>query len=354
MQSSKEFRVVSRSIPQKLVWCFKAALAFLLALLVWEILLSQFVLQKPTSRTHSILGRIYGQGLYVQGKEGYGRTVLNELGLRSPALETALPSEQRVLVLGDSFTQAMQVSDEVAFPKHLNDLLGDNTQVINSGREGASPADYIALAEFNEEIFQPNTVIVQLNEPDFTKDLLAKSQTFYYEKTAQGYTLQKNKNAISSNALASRFASLQGVLNFSVTRLALERVQGLRAGQAAPSVSAPDTDKWGDGSLERFTVQELKRVYKTPILLYIPEMDYFSEDYAKPHPTEQYLAEAASEAGVTFISLLPDFVEVYNTEHKTAHGFSNTRPGMGHINALGHEIAAERLAEALVSLQASR
>lgn len=346
MQISRKSITLQRFSLQRIGWLLKVALAFVFALFMWEMLLSQFMLQKPVSRTHPILGRIYGEGLYVQGKEGYGRTVLNELGIRAPSLEEEPLQEnrQRILVLGDSYTQAMQVSDEAAFPQRLNELLGEYTQVINAGREGASPADYIALAEYNQQTFNPDVVVVQLNEADFTRDLLSKNQTFFYEKTAQGFTLQENKELVSTNELASRFANLQGFLNFSVVRVALERLEAMRS--TAPNTSV-DKDKWGDGSLEQFVVQELQRTYKTPILLYIPEMDYFSENYAKANPTEVYLYETARDAGVTFISLRPDFVTRYSQKDETAHGFANTQPGMGHMNVLGHGIAAERLERAL-------
>jgi lysophospholipase L1-like esterase len=333
-----------------LVWCLNLVTAFVLALLAWELILGQLILQKPTSQTHGELGRIYGRGLYVQGKEGYGRTLLNELGLRSPSLteEPFQKDERNILVLGDSYTQAMQVSDEVAFPQHLNELLGEHTNVINAGREGASPADYIALAEYNHKTFDPDAVVVQLNEADFTRDLLSDKQTFYFEATARGFTLRENKSVVSSNELASRFANLQGVLNFSVMRLALERVEAMRAGKThianeTLQVGVQETD----GSLEKFVVQELKRAYQNPVLLYIPEIDYFSPDYAQPHPTEKHLAEAARNEGLRFISLRGDFVALYRHRHRTAHGFTNTQPGMGHINPLGHEVAAERLAQEL-------
>jgi lysophospholipase L1-like esterase len=348
VHTSQKVRFVNTK-NMTLAWFFNLVVAFVLALLVWELLLSQLILQKPSSRTHPTLGRIYGQGLYVQGKEGYGRTLLNELGLRSPSLtdEPLQENEHNVLVLGDSYTQAMQVSDQVAFPQHLNDLLGENTRVINAGREGASPADYIALEEYNKTIFQPDVVVVQLNEADFTRDLLSKGQTFYYEETPQGYTLHENKSVVSSNELAQRFATLQSILNFSVIRVALERVEALRNGKMPAAHTVQTTTQQTDGERERFVVQELKKAYQNPILLYIPEMDYFSPDYAQPHATEHYLAKAARDLGVTFISLRSDFAALYRNRYRTAHGFSNTQPGMGHINPLGHEVAAERLAEVL-------
>lgn len=355
MHTSKKVRFATIK-RINLAWCFSIVAAFILALLAWELLLSQLILQKPTSQTHGELGRIYGQGLYVQGKEGYGRTFLNELGLRFPSLtdEPLQEGERNILVLGDSYTQAMQVSDDVAFPQHLNDLLGEHTNVINAGREGASPADYIALAEYNQNTFDPDAVIVQLNEADFMRDLLSDKQTFYFEKTMQDYALRENKTVVSSNELASRFANLQSILNFSVMRIALERVEAMRTSKPHSTNEAVQTTiQQTDGSLERFVVSELKKAYRQPILLYIPEIDYFSPDYAQPHATERQLAKAARELGVTFISLLPDYVALYRTQQQTAHGFTNTQPGMGHINALGHEVAAERLAQALAPQTAS-
>ncbi|MGL4609348.1 MAG: SGNH/GDSL hydrolase family protein [Trueperaceae bacterium] len=332
-------------------WFFKAVLAGVVALVLWELLLSQLILQKPTSQTHPVLGRIYGQGLYVQGKEGYGRATLNELGLRSPdmaTLETA--TGVRVLVLGDSYTQAMQVSNEVAFPQQLNTLLGEDSIVINAGREGGSPADYIALENFNKTTFQPDVVVVQLNEGDFTRDLLSKNQTFYLESAGNSYTMKENKAVVSSNELATRFAALQGILNFSIFRVALERVEAMRAntgGHGEDPKPAEEEKPESDGSLERFVVEGLKEAYGTPMLLYIPEMDYFQADYAEARSTEKHLAEAAKEASVTFISMLPDYARLYKETHKIAHGFANTKPGIGHINDLGHTLIAERLAETI-------
>lgn len=355
MHTSKKVRFATIQ-RINLAWCFSVIAAFILALLAWELLLSQLVLQKPTSQTHGELGRIYGQGLYVQGKEGYGRTFLNELGLRSPSLtdEPLQEGERNILVLGDSYTQAMQVSDEVAFPQHLNDLLGEHTKVINAGREGASPADYIALAEYNKDTFNPDEVIVQLNEADFTRDLLSDKQTFYYEETTRGFNLRENKTVVSSNELASRFANLQSLLNFSVVRIALEHVEALRASKThSTNEAVQTTPQQTDGSLECFIVSELKKAYRQPILLYIPEIDYFSPDYALSHATEQELAKAARELGVTFISLRPDYIALYRNRHRPAHGFTNTQPGTGHINPLGHEVAAERLAQVLAPQTAS-
>jgi lysophospholipase L1-like esterase len=365
VHTSKKFR------SRLFVWCLTVAMTSVAALVAWEVILGQLILQKPTSQTHGELGRIYGEGLYVQGKEGYGRTFLNELGLRSPSLtdEPIQESERNVLVLGDSYTQAMQVSDEAAFPQRLNELLGQRTRVINAGREGASPADYIALAEYNKNTFDPDVVIVQLNEADFTRDLLSSKQTFYLQETQQGYRLRENKSVVSSNELASRFVGLQSVFNFSVMRIALERVEAMRNNETKDSetkdneakaeattelkVARVEVTQATTQSLEHFVVSELKKVYRQPVLLYIPEIDYFSPNYARPHEAEQRLAEAAQEMGVTFISLLPDYVALYRTRHQTSHGFVNTQPGMGHINPLGHEVAAERLAQALTPQTAS-
>ena len=49
------------------------------------------------------------------------------------------------------------------------------------------------------------------------------------------------------------------------------------------------------------------------------------------------------DKGIVFIDICPRFLEVYDSEHKLPYGFSNTSPGGGHINKVGHRIFAEEV-----------
>lgn len=56
---------------------------------------------------------------------------------------------------------------------------------------------------------------------------------------------------------------------------------------------------------------------------------------------------ACSAYGITFIDMYDDFKELYESKHKFPYGFANTAPGYGHLNADGHGLVAERLADVI-------
>ena len=338
----------SESGPRrKLLWCLKVILAFACALVVWEITLSNVYLRTPASVMHPVLGRIYGQGLYVQGREGFARTVLNELGMRQPPLTAKEPGVERILVLGDSFTQAMQVSDQAIFTHQLQERLGARSEVINDGRSGTSPAYYLAQAEFNKKTFEPDLVIIQLNQGDFTSDHFDSQTNFYFVQTETGFELKENKAYVSGNPIISRFAQFQKILNFSVARVLVERLAklGARPAETPPRPSATEAaeELKIQEALITWVVRELKAHYPKLILVYIPTIDYFGDQAQSS--VELQLVQAARGEGVPFVSVYQDYIDVFKIDRRVAHGFDNTQPGLGHINALGHALLAERLAE---------
>lgn len=62
-------------------------------------------------------------------------------------------------------------------------------------------------------------------------------------------------------------------------------------------------------------------------------------------------AELCKQKGICFIDLCPRFLEVYETEHLLPYGFSNTSPGGGHINKVGHRIFAEEVCKAIREME---
>lgn len=53
---------------------------------------------------------------------------------------------------------------------------------------------------------------------------------------------------------------------------------------------------------------------------------------------------------IIFVDLTEDYKELYTEEHKLPHGFSNTGLGVGHLNADGHRVMAERLCRIIEDL----
>lgn len=57
------------------------------------------------------------------------------------------------------------------------------------------------------------------------------------------------------------------------------------------------------------------------------------------------------DKGIVFIDICPRFLEVYESEHKLPYGFSNTSPGGGHINKVGHRIFAEEVVKTIREME---
>jgi hypothetical protein len=104
---------------------------------------------------------------------------------------------------------------------------------------------------------------------------------------------------------------------------------------------SPDYDEVID-----WTLKTLKDKYQALVILYLPSIDNYA-DITNENPTkiEISLTKLAAKNNMNFINMREDFLNYYHTYYKPAHGFNNTiLGGRGHINEIGHELSAKRLA----------
>ena len=57
---------------------------------------------------------------------------------------------------------------------------------------------------------------------------------------------------------------------------------------------------------------------------------------------------AAEKYGIAFIDLTEETEKLWQTEHKTTHGFTTGTAFSGHLNRNGHEIAARKIADYII------
>jgi hypothetical protein len=109
---------------------------------------------------------------------GYNNT--NNIGFRMDEdVGPKQPGERRVLLLGDSFTEAEQVTNEQRFSYLVNKQLREETaagpvhhRLLNGGIQNGSPAQYVLqLRKWLPEV-QPDVVIVALAPNEVVDDLL--------------------------------------------------------------------------------------------------------------------------------------------------------------------------------------
>lgn len=71
-------------------------------------------------------------------------------------------------------------------------------------------------------------------------------------------------------------------------------------------------------------------------------------EYSTPVLHLNEFKEAAEKYGIGFIDLTEETEKLWQTEHKTTHGFTTGTAFSGHLNRKGHEIAARKLADYII------
>lgn len=327
------------------------------ALIVWELILETTIEKSNGFVNHPVLGRINKSGIYLQSSEGFSRTKVNSLGMRGEEISPKANNEYRILALGDSYTRGVHVSDSKTYSYLLQKNLENNNlktkiKTINAGRDGGSPADYLYLASFYNSSVKPDSVIIQFTDQDFTEDIFNNKKQNYVKNEGNNYEVVHNDKFLSDDALSriflQKFPQLSFMLEYSVLRVGgknLQKILGTKQNQ--PNESAAESLQKESSRLSQYeavvdwTIENLKEKYPQLVILYLTDYNNIKE---KPTEIEVFLRKFTAKHNVYFVDMRDDYTNYYKVHHQPAYGFNNTLPGRGHINEIGHALAAERLA----------
>ncbi len=321
--------------------------AFVCATILWELVARRAVQSQPARIPFEPGGQI-STGRVVQSDEGYSRTSFDSRGFRAP-VPNGKP-RKTVLVLGDSYTEALQVSDREAFPEQTQTRLiakGMDIGFYNAGVSGGAPPRYIAVGPYFQRTLQPDEVVVQLNESDFSTDYFDRAHNFFPEKTGDEY-----KVVVLPSAGKQRMTKLPGfstLLRSSLFQMASKKVVTGKAAASGNGRSSKVSAKLAGAELRRYiqwSVKNLRSAYANLTLIYVPYINYYNLDDLG-NPCEAILGEECGRAGVNLIDMRDIYVRHFLATGVCPNGFSNTSPGKGHINAVGHALLAEALSERL-------
>lgn len=100
----------------------------------------------------------------------------NDGGLHdSPVSLERSPGRPRILVLGDSATEAVQVPTDRNFSERLEAALGPRPgawEVVNAGHAGFGPAEHLLFFEAEGRLYRPDVVVVAFHARDDLDDVL--------------------------------------------------------------------------------------------------------------------------------------------------------------------------------------
>jgi lysophospholipase L1-like esterase len=325
-------------------------------------------------------------------KEGRALVTVNEQGRRDR--ETTLHKPEgvyRIVVLGDSYSEAMQVEREQAYWSLLPERLascgfqpGKTIEVLNFGVSGYGTAQEYVMLESQAIRYRPDLVLLQFTNGN---DVGNNSFALDEEKNRPFYVLERDgrlridesftsgrsfQDSVSwPRELSRRAADRSRVLQLVRTIRAVPTIRKANAADPGveqglePVVLMPPKDRlWKEAwqiteGLIGMTAEYATRngaqfmLFTVPYAIQVhPQRELREALQAKLgvddllYP-DRRLAEFGQKHGIRVLPLAPQMQRIAEERGIYLHGFENSGMGRGHWNAAGHRLAAELIAQGL-------
>jgi hypothetical protein len=324
-----------------------------------------------------------------QGMEGEALVATNSLGFRGPEPAVSENPGYRVALLGDSFTESVQLPLEKGWWPHLAELLETHCELDRSVHlqnfsvSGYSTAQALRVLQEIVPAYQPDLVLLMFyagNDVLEAHPALARNrQRPFYDAATGQWNNAFREGLFFRAATLPVFSRLwHGLLRLRITqaslyishattllvRKAMDEDAAGEPGVSPEIYTAPAGPYWQAawnnaeallatmartaGDMDAgFLVAMAPTGYQV-----LPDADYRqayaarlgAEDLFYP---ERRLYEFAATRGITLLPLAPLMATFAESRGEVLHGFSNTAPGIGHWNAAGQRLAAELLVPAV-------
>jgi hypothetical protein len=283
---------------------------------------------------------------YVWGKEGFAITYYD-----GPPGEISTPFQggDNIILLGDSFTEGLQVSNDNKFASVAEIVLredGFNIDLHNLGRSGKALADYVYEIPGFQLFYHPIAIVIQLSESDFLESFnMSKANYFIRENSKIIDVFNKNKfndNFIVSDVISNNF------------RLMLWEQYGKSRYDQMMKKPSPETDV--SSAPEAFNIslakQQMDLLIKasngTPLIfVLIPHAPYISGDQIKMDDSKHENLKGFLSSYPQFILVdpLPEFQNLTSSGILPMGFINSPTPGWGHLNQMGNEVLGKLLAK---------
>ncbi len=312
----------------------------------------------PTGPVREI--RQYGEGVGIVSH--YVPDTLSPYGYRLTG-NGFLPDAPVALILSDSHGIAESVPDQATMSsivERISRARGEPLNVLMYGWYQAAAPTYIAVADEIVHKWNPRWVVVMLNHSDLTEEpIYGLGDGWYWQmkiKPDLSIELVDQRPATPTGTLES----IRQLVGRSHLALALRRrtVVFARAERPQPKGSINQVTEVSDSSpgtapttlspkeqlalVPQASVRALKQAYGSRLfVVYAPNCHATGNE--EPDEPEKKLFLACHDEGVVCVSAREAMLEVRERTGQLYRGFSNTAPGIGHLNEIGHQIMADQI-----------
>jgi hypothetical protein len=286
-----------------------------------------------------------------QYQEGYAAAHFAGDGARVTGNEK-IENAPTGLIIGDSFVEALQVDDKQVMGSIIERLSREESKPFNVnqyGWGGTSTATYIAVADALIHRWNPKWVTVIYNNNDFNEQALKTGRFWRMDvapedlsvklaptkRSGDKYDAQLKKIGISSS-------DIYNLINSSSLLYAAVETYLLFGAPENDSVSPTKKDFTEEKTIAAASIKALKKAYGERLLIvYLPHIKVNSK--IEPDEIESILQAVCQNEKVEFVSTRDAMVKELEERKRLSQGFSNTPPGIGHLNLIGHEIVGREI-----------
>lgn len=343
-------------------------------LLILELVIRLFVFRLPYQQYVSYLGYVpVDNSTAIWGVEGFGVTHY----LSNGEVATPYQTGASVVVLGDSFTEALQVSNKEKYVSVAETILHERdirTNLHNLGGPGRNIADYVYIAPVIKQLYSPKIVVIQITASDF-EESLDSSRPNYFVHDGSSLKFEHNDDYFTFNLGIQNILRSSGIGSLLVYKLT-PSVKKLRQKLAAKpqdigrklspaednkevpfSQATEAQDAKNQFSMENdrqardieVSIAILRESYPDShmVFLVIPSVPLLQNDYIKwdNEVDDNIVAKIRNLSGLDVIYPKDGFLSLYAFDQKLPRGFFNGLPNAGHLNVDGNYAVGVALAD---------
>lgn len=274
---------------------------------------------------------------YSKGTEGFALGRTNNEGFNN-IKDYNEGDRVDILLMGSSHTEGFNVAQDENMGAVINQLFEGEKYCYNIGTAGHTFLYCVSNLSDALDRYQPEEyLIIETFSVDFGKDELMS--------VVDGSLapIPSHNGGIVGMLQKLPYLRLFYTQHFKNGGLAFDGAEAKPAAEAAEEDYLPALEKLLDMVAAQCSSHNVQPVivYHNSVLINEDGSAYTGTDSEKL----ENFRRCCEDRGITFLDLCPRALELYEQEHQLLYGFSNTSPGSGHMNRLGHRIFAEEVVE---------
>lgn len=279
--------------------------------------------------------------ILIHGNEGYGISQIDRNGYINPNLPL---DDTYILMMGTSHTQGKEVKEDMKYSVLVNNEIADDHERLktyNIASDGNVLPSVIKHFKSATALYQDaDCVTIEINSTDYSAEDI---NTAVEQNRVMETDMSTADQLFAQSGLTYRMKQFFKIY-LPLLPLINSHIETARINKTTVGEYSVDALEY-ENALQT-ALNLIRSEYDEPIVfIYHPETQIQSDGtiFIKRSKTIDSFKKTCMDSDIDFIDVGDDFVSYYERYQELPYGFSNTTPGSGHLNKIGHRIVADAI-----------